>query len=232
MAQDRQDTIVEDQGVDLPDIGSFNPDTITPPLKHRVDLHAWINKAERTLRGHNLHNLINTNIPWPYPSDPNVEKWRSLSLQVREWLSSSMDPALLQEIEARGTPTDFADDFIAEVKKHMKSQTHGALKAAVHSFRKLSRSQFTTSEEFLRTLKRQYRAICALNGNLPPYYPLEAMLSELAEIPELSVFILVKDNELNAIEDPVETITINDFYRYSTAILDYIKSRNADYFTL
>jgi hypothetical protein len=32
----------------------------------------------------------------------------------------------------------------------------------------------------------------------------------------------------NAIEKPAKTITIIDFYRYSTTILDYVKSSNAD----
>jgi hypothetical protein len=67
-----------------------------------------------------------------------------------------------------------------------------------------------------------------MNGQLPPYYALETILSELSEVPELSGFIVVKDNELNAIEKPAETITIIDFYRYSTAILDYVKSSNTD----
>jgi hypothetical protein len=47
-------------------------------------------------------------------------------------------------------------------------------------------------------------------------------------MPELSGFIVVKDNELNAIKKPAKIITIIDFYRYSTTILDYIKSSNVD----
>jgi hypothetical protein len=40
-------------------------------------------------------------------------------------------------------------------------------------------------------------------------------------------FLRIKDNELNAIEKPAKTITIIDFYRYSTTILDYVKSSNS-----
>jgi hypothetical protein len=110
----------------------------------------------------------------------------------------------------------------------MKGEGHSALKAAVRSFKKLSRSQFTTNEEFIHTMKLRYKAVCDLNRELPPYYALETILSELSDIPELSGFIVIKDNELNAIEKPAKTITIIDFYRYSTTILDYVKSSNAD----
>ncbi|CAP98387.1 hypothetical protein PCH_Pc22g10990 [Penicillium rubens Wisconsin 54-1255] len=54
----------------------------------------------------------------------------------------------------------------------------------------------------------------------------ETILLELSDIPELSGFIVIKDNELNTIKKPIKTITIIDFYRYSTTILDYIKSSN------
>lgn len=54
------------------------------------------------------------------------------------------------------------------------------------------------------------------------------MLIELMDVPELNSFIVVKDNELNAIENPVTRVTVTEFHRYSTAILDYIKSKNID----
>ena len=47
-------------------------------------------------------------------------------------------------------------------------------------------------------------------------------------MPELNSFIVVKDNELNAIENLVTGVTVTEFYRYSTAILDYMKSKNID----
>ncbi|KAJ9481006.1 hypothetical protein VN97_g12506 [Penicillium thymicola] len=53
------------------------------------------------------------------------------------------------------------------------------------------------------------------------------MLSELIVVPEPSAFIAIKDNGLSAVEKPVQTITIIDFCRYSTAILDFDKSSNA-----
>jgi hypothetical protein len=69
----------------------------------------------------------------------------------------------------------------------------------MNSFKEIARNQFTTSEEFIDTLKLRYKAICDLNRDLPAYYPLQIMLSELAKVPELAGFIIVKDNELNAV---------------------------------
>lgn len=54
------------------------------------------------------------------------------------------------------------------------------------------------------------------------------MLSELTEALELETFILAKDNESNAVRNPVEDITITDFYRYSRAIWNYIIPMNAE----
>ncbi|OQE24192.1 hypothetical protein PENFLA_c010G03600 [Penicillium flavigenum] len=224
----KQDVAVADQAVDLPEIGSLNLYKITPPLKERTDLDMWIDQVEKTLRSHKLHNLVNKEIPWPVVDDPNGDKWRTLSLQVRIWLSSSIDHGLMQEINGRGNATDFADELFDEIKKHMKGEGHGALKAAMNSFRKISRTQFATSEDFIHALKLRYKTLCDLEGRIPPYYALQSMLSELIEVPELSIFIIVKDNELSAVQDPVHNITTIDFYRYSTAILDFIKSSNAD----
>ncbi|KAJ5922443.1 hypothetical protein N7516_010146, partial [Penicillium verrucosum] len=49
---------------------------------------------------------------------------------------------------------------------------------------------------------------------IPPYYALQTMLIELMEVPELNSLIVVKDNELNAIENPVTMITMIGFHRY------------------
>ena len=97
----------------------------------------------------------------------------------------------------------------------MKGERHSAIKAAINTFLDLSRSQFLTSEEYIDALKLAYEAICDLHADIPPYHALQMMLSQLAEVQGLNSFIVVKDNELNAIEKPVQTITIADFYRYS-----------------
>lgn len=76
---------------------------------------------------------------------PNGEKWSTLLLQVRTWLSSSIDYTVMQEINAHGKVIDFAMDFF-EIKKHMKGEGPRAIKAAMNSFIKLSRTQFTTTE--------------------------------------------------------------------------------------
>ena len=114
------------------------------------------------------------------------------------------------------------------MKKYIKGEGYSALKVAIRNFKKLSRSQFIINKEFIYTIKLRYKAICDLNRELPLYYALETILLELSDIPELSGFIVIKDNELNAIKKPAKTITIIDFYRYSTIILDYIKSSNID----
>lgn len=218
---------VADQSVGLPEIGSFKLYKITPLLKEREELNMWIEKVEKILQSHNLHNLINNSIPWPMRRNPNGQKWKTLSKQVRSWLSDSMENDLLQEINSPGNHINFADEFMEEIKKHMKGEGHGALKAAMTKFRTISRNQFSTSEEFINALKARYRTLSDLEGNMPPYYALQTMLLELMEVPELKSFIVVKDNELNAVENPVKDITIIDFYRYSTAIQDYIRFTNA-----
>ncbi|OQE03959.1 hypothetical protein PENSOL_c001G08214 [Penicillium solitum] len=224
---DEEDVLVTDQAVGLPDVGAFNLYKITPPLKRSEDLDKWSHKVEKILERHNLHNLINKSIPWP-SRDPNGQKWKTLSKQVRTWLSSSIDGDLMEEINGRGNPVTFADELIEEIRKHMKDEGHGALKAAMRNFRTISRKQFSSSEEFITSMKATYKTLAGLKSGIPPYYALQTMLMELMEVPELTSFIIVKDNELNAIENPATTIIIIDFHRYSTAIQDYIKFTNAD----
>ncbi|KAJ5033942.1 hypothetical protein NUH16_005360 [Penicillium rubens] len=73
--------VVDNQGVDLPKLGSFNLYKLTPPLKERADLYIWMDQVDKVLRGHKLHNLINNNIPWSMLRDPNGDEWETLSLQ-------------------------------------------------------------------------------------------------------------------------------------------------------
>jgi hypothetical protein len=49
----------------------------------------WIDKAERILQTHNLHNLINKSIPRPMKNNPDGQKWKTLSKQVRSWPANS-----------------------------------------------------------------------------------------------------------------------------------------------
>jgi hypothetical protein len=108
-------TVVANQSVDLPELGSFNLYKLTPPLKERADLDNWIDQVEKVLQGYNLHHLINKNIPWPRIRDPNCKKWHTLSLQVRSWLSSSIHHTVMQEINARGSDLYYADELFAEI---------------------------------------------------------------------------------------------------------------------
>jgi hypothetical protein len=88
---EEDDAIVTDQAVGLPDIGSFTLHNITPPMKEREELDAWIDKVERILQTHNLQNLINKSIPRPMRNNPDGQKWKTLSNQVKRWLASSLD---------------------------------------------------------------------------------------------------------------------------------------------
>ena len=62
------------------------------------------------------------------------------------------------------------------------------------------------NKEFIYTIKLRYKAIYNLNRQLPPYYALETILLELSKVLELSGFIVIKDNELNAIKKPIKII--------------------------
>lgn len=191
-----------------------------------MDLDKWLDKVEKILESHNLHNLIKKNIPWPTRDNVNGQKWKTLSKQVRAWLSGSIDSDLLEELNGRGNKMSFADEFVDEIKKHMKGEGHGALKAAMAKFRSISRSQFSTTEEYISGMKKTYKTLVDLKSRLVPYFALETMLMELRDVTELESFIVLKDNELNAVKDPVEEITIVDFHHYCTAILDHIASLN------
>ncbi|KAJ5356078.1 hypothetical protein N7517_010687, partial [Penicillium concentricum] len=52
--------------------------------------------------------------------------------------------------------------------------------------------------------------------------------SQLQEIPDLRGSIDIKNNELKSIKDPIETITINDFFTYCQEMIDKIKEIGLD----
>ncbi|KAJ9489623.1 hypothetical protein VN97_g3650 [Penicillium thymicola] len=125
-------------------------------------------------------------------------------------MSSSLDSDLMEEDNGRGNPITFIDELMKEIRKHMKGEGHGALKAAMTAFRTISRKKFSSSDEFIVSMKAIYKTLVDLKSGIPPYYALQTMLIELMEVPELNSFIVVKDNELNAIENPVTMITMID----------------------
>ncbi|KAJ5406820.1 hypothetical protein N7465_008104 [Penicillium sp. CMV-2018d] len=209
---DEEDITPDDQSVGLPEIGTFTLFMITPPPKHKVDLDNWLDKVEKILESHNLHNLIKKDVLWPHRDSENGQKWKTISKQ---------------ELNSRGNKMSFADEFVDELKKLMKGEGHGALKAAMTKYRTISRSQYSTIEEYITAMKKTYKTLSDLKSRLVPYFALQAMLIELSDVPELESFIVLKDNELNAIKDPVETIRVIDFHQYCTAILDHIESHKA-----
>ncbi|KAJ5788450.1 hypothetical protein N7457_003440 [Penicillium paradoxum] len=219
---------VENQAVNLPELGSFILDKITPPLKEREDANEWIDKAEKILDSHNLHHLINCAVPWPKRNNPDGKKWMTLSKQVRAWLSASLDNEVMQEIRLRGNDIHFADEFMDEIHKHMKRDSHTAQRMAVKAFRTTSRSQFSSNLEFIRAVKRRYRAINDAKGEIPAYFALEIILEELDSVPEMKTFLDIKSNELNALKNPMVEITTVDLYQYAASIEDYIKLKGID----
>ncbi|CRL21890.1 unnamed protein product [Penicillium camemberti] len=62
----------------------------------------------------------------------------------------------MQQINGRGNATSFADELLDEIKKHLKGEGHGALKAAMMKFRTISRKQCSLSEDFIEAMKTIY----------------------------------------------------------------------------
>ncbi|KAJ5046015.1 hypothetical protein NUH16_002840 [Penicillium rubens] len=137
-------------------------------MKEREELEMWIEKVERILQTHKPHNLINKSIPRPMRNNPDGQKWKTLSKQATSWLGNRLGRDLLHEVYARGDRTGFADEFMEELKKHMEGERHGALKIAMTNFRKTTRSQFSTREQFLNVLKCRYQRLSDLKGVIPP----------------------------------------------------------------
>jgi hypothetical protein len=134
------DEEVADQSVGLPEIGSFTLYAITPPLLDPEDLEMWIDEVQKTLRGHNLHKLIDKSIPWPTRDNPNGRKWKALSIQVRTWISSNIDYEVRRSIFDRGVRTNFADELVEQIKDYMEVKCHGVLRLAMKSWMNCTRN--------------------------------------------------------------------------------------------
>ncbi|OQD65213.1 hypothetical protein PENPOL_c006G08429 [Penicillium polonicum] len=169
---DEEDVTPADQSVGLPDIGTFTLFKITPLLKNKEDLDNWLDKVEKILESYNLHNLIKKDVLWPYRDSENGQKWKTISKQVRTWLSGSIDNELMQELNSRGNKMTFADEFVDELKRLMKGEGYGALKTVMMKFKTISRSQYLTIEEYITAMKKMYKTLSDLKSRLVPYFAL------------------------------------------------------------
>ena len=103
---------VADQSVGIPNVSDFTLDRMTNKLEDPRDFDAWLQAVETTLKGHNLHNLIESNISRPNRDSADADKWFKILLAMTSWLSNSISPDLLTKVASRGKRVIFADEFM------------------------------------------------------------------------------------------------------------------------
>lgn len=217
-----------DQTTGLPDVDPVVLPKLSPRLEDAEDFDDWYDEVVHILTDHNLHLLIDANLPRPSRSDPARQQWHELSCQVARWLELSVSNEFYLEIRAYGNDVYLADTFMANTKKHFSGKHHRALKPAMMRFLNIRRADFDNTSDFIATLEDNFSVANARGAMFTPYLALCVMLSELSTVLALEAFIDLKEKELYAVSDPQLNITEARFHETCSTIINHVKRAGID----
>jgi hypothetical protein len=212
-----------DQSVDLPLHGSFNLSNIAPLLASEADYDSWLGKIEKTLRVHNVHQLIDTSVPKPLNTSPNAKNWYQLSLQVREWLTTCIEPELVHAVNRRGQPVNFADDFMRELKLQIKCEGHHVMRTAAFELLLLGIGDFTVTQ-FITEFRQKFETARGLDTHISPWLALTFLLEELKRVPQMREIIQRQHEGLFAMEEP-GNLNMLQFNVITAQLLRYVEQQ-------
>ncbi|CAI7676479.1 unnamed protein product [Penicillium discolor] len=197
-----------DQTTGLPDVDPVVLPKLSPRLEDAEDFDDWYDEVVHILTDHNLHLLIDANLPRPSRSDPARQQWHELSCQVARWLEMSVSNEFYLEIRAHGNDV--------------------ALKPAMMRFLNIRRVDFDNTSDFIATLEDNFSVANARGAMFTPYLALCIMLQELSTVLALEAFIDLKEKELYAISDPQLNITEARFHETCSTIINHVKRAGID----
>lgn len=170
-----------------------------------------------------LHNLVESEIPRPFPDSPQAERWFTLSKTVRAWLASSVEPHIVTSIQTRGEATAFADKFMEFLRIDFRGTGPSRMSDVFMTIRDIRRSSYTTTKAFIKDV--QYWNLQGTNVGLDmnPYYLMMIIMHELGTQPHLESFMKVKLAQFHDRGcDAVRNYTMDNFLTDCRSILDRV----------
>ena len=213
----------EDQGTDLPEVGSFILPDIKQPLDNNLFFGKWLEEVHGILRGHNLHRLIDINIKRPRRSSPVARNWQTISIQIQEWLSESMSVAIYERIKKRGYRIKLADEFMMNARITLQDQGMASVSRVTDRVLNIRRCDFNTIPKFVKAVRERYERCREVGLDVKPYLVLSRMFGELRR--DIPTFIERKTAEVDARGDGDvwNNVTADDIFEICDSILRNVK---------
>ncbi|KAJ5812335.1 hypothetical protein N7474_008636 [Penicillium riverlandense] len=213
---------IPDQGTNLPQHGFILPDA-THVLSNALYFDDWLHKALHTTQQHNLHRLLNINVPRPELNGSiHAVRWQDYSLQLKDWLARSMSSELYDQIASSGRPILLGDEFIAAARSTFQRPDMASTTSFVNAVLYARRADFPSAARYLVATREAYRLCFQRKIDIKPYLVLSRVCSELrGEIPDLV------DMQIGAVESKGanvwEEVSVKDFMDSCAVILSHLK---------
>lgn len=141
------------QITDAPEEFTLNP---LDPLINTHDFDIWLDDATRILRQLNLHRFLDQDIERPDKISPHAARWVKTSKKIQAWLFQSIPKEINRLVQTSHCRHDFADEYIALLKKVLDFTGYTAASRDIVAFWNLRRSKFSSPTEFVSAFRDTY----------------------------------------------------------------------------
>ncbi|KAJ5577486.1 uncharacterized protein N7459_006450 [Penicillium hispanicum] len=213
----------EDQGTDLPEPDSFILPDLKELLSNPLFFVKWLNEVTEILRGHNLHRLIDINIPRPKRASPIAHDWQRISIQIQQWLAENMSVAIYDRIKKRGYRILLADEFVMNARMTLQDHGMAAVSKVTDRLFSTRRADFGTIPKFVKALRERYERCREVGLDVKPYLVLSRLFGELRR--DIPTFIETKTAEIDARGDGDvwNNVTADDVFDTCDLIVKNVK---------
>lgn len=190
------------------------------PLKGMPDYDIWLFKVESTLQQHNLHNLINSSIARPSPSDPRYEHWQKFSKFIKTWLTRQLGKPIIRAILCTEERFEFADEFMDIIEQLVLGDPKLAWSKAAN----MKREEYESLDHFVSVLKMRVRYSNKVDKRIAPAFATEILFAEARE--EAKGYVDVMASRLTAAKK--RSMTWDTFYDYCAEVSSYFYEHSSD----
>ncbi|KAJ5494573.1 hypothetical protein N7463_010660 [Penicillium fimorum] len=217
-----------DQAFQLPNIECFTLYRFPCVLKHPSGYDTWRNEIYHTLKIHNLHRLIDSNIVRPYKDSPNARKWQQMSIEVRNWIAWNMDPILVRMIVKEQARAQLADEFMTGADVLLRQFTRSPqdpedVSDVLLKFIGCQRRHYSSARWFVHRLMEYYTHTMNMKLRIPPFVPLLILLAQI-EGDVGPAFVNLRYERLENMNNIAEDVTKGYFENVYFDVLEYLDS--------
>lgn len=218
--------VVDNQAEGLPDFANVTDlHNFEIKLEDTRRFSVWSEKVTFMLQARGLQHIINDKIPRPGKDEPAAQKWRQISMEVKQWLVDNMSDEVYQNISCFSSLDSrvvFADEFMREAKRVIQGEGPYVHLRHVAAFDVPRREDFNTAKEFVIAYMERFNKLLGLGLKMEPYYAILRVINQLHEAGDSEIVINNVMSDLvimNTCESVLEEFKVQNFNNLCISII-------------